>query len=412
MNSPEENGAAGVEEDRRKTFDQQAADGADHSARREAPASEGQQQVTEARSDGSAADDGKPSSQNTKPRGKPILKRPIFWIFVVIAIVALIAGFAYYWIDVRPYASTDDAYIGADIVQLAPQTSGQVVTDAVTNNTHVKAGDLLLKIDDATANASVASAQAQLEQAKANLLQAQAGVDQASSQQAQAEAQADAAAVTASNDQDTLRRDEQLFKSSSAAISQKQVDNDRATARGSEAQARASQKAVGTAKTSVEAAKAKVTSAEASVRAAESQVNTARINLGYTTIKAPISGQVVQKNFNIGTYASTGTPLMAIVPDRLYIDANYKETQLSEIRVGQPVDIKVDAFPDIDFKGKVISIQHGAGQAFQVLPPQNATGNFVKVVQRVPVRIEITSPDPSKYPIGPGMSVVTSIRKN
>ncbi|MGN6548383.1 MAG: HlyD family secretion protein [Pararhizobium sp.] len=341
---------------------------------------------------------------------RSIFKRPLFWIVVVAVIVAIIAAFAYYWFLVRPFETTDDAYIGADIVELAPQISGRIVKDSVVNNTHVKAGDLLVKIDSSSAQASLANAQAQLEQAKANLEQAKVGVEQAQSQQAEAEAQSESARVTANNDEDTLRRDEQLFKSSAGAISQKQVDNDRATARSAEAQAVAAKRAVATAKTAVDAAKAKVTSAEASVRAAESQVNTARITLGYTTITAPISGQVVQKNFNIGTYASTGSPLMAIVPDRLYIDANYKETQLSDIRIGQKVDIKVDAFPDVDFTGKVVSIQHGAGQAFQVLPPQNATGNFVKVVQRVPVRIAIESPDPGKYPLGPGMSVVTKIR--
>lgn len=341
---------------------------------------------------------------------RSIFRRPIFWIVVVVAIVAIIAAFAYYWFLVRPFETTDDAYIGADIVELAPQISGQVVKDSVVNNTHVNAGDPLVTIDQASAKASLANAQAQLEQAKAGLQQAKAGVDQALSQQAQAEAQYESAQVTANNDQDTLRRDEQLFKSSAGAISQKQVDNDRATARSAHAQAVAAQRAVATAKTAVEAARAKVTSAEASVRAAQSQVNTAQITLDYTTIEAPISGQVVQKNFNVGTYASTGSPLMAIVPDRLYIDANYKETQLSGIHVGQKVDIKVDAFPNVDFTGKVVSIQHGAGQAFQVLPPQNATGNFVKVVQRVPVRIEFVSPDPTKYPLGPGMSVVTKIR--
>jgi membrane fusion protein, multidrug efflux system len=131
-------------------------------------------------------------------------------------------------------------------------------------------------------------------------------------------------------------------------------------------------------------------------------------------ITAPVDGQVVNRQVNIGSYVGPGSQLMAIVPDRMWVTANFKETQLELMRIGQPVEIRVDAYPGVKFRGHVDSIQRGAGQAFALLPPQNATGNYVKVVQRVPVRIEFDrgrdDPDPRRYPIGPGMSVVPTVK--
>ncbi len=138
------------------------------------------------------------------------------------------------------------------------------------------------------------------------------------------------------------------------------------------------------------------------------------MTLGNNRLTAPVSGQVVNRAVNLGSYVSPGAQLMAIVPDRMWVTANFKETQLELMRIGQTVDIKVDAYPGVEFKGRVDSIQRGAGQAFALLPPQNATGNFVKVVQRVPVRITFirdrNTPDPQRYPIGPGMSVVPTVK--
>ncbi|HET7412011.1 MAG TPA: HlyD family secretion protein [Pararhizobium sp.] len=353
-----------------------------------------------------------PPEDDKPKKRKSIFRRPLFWLFVIVAIIAIIGGFFYYWFDIRPYVSTDDAFIGADVVQISPQISGRIVADPADNNSHVSPGDLLARIDPADAQAALARAKAQLEQAKAQLQQTQAGVEQAKNQEAEAEAKAQALAVTAKNAEDTLHRDQQLMKSASSAITRKQVDNDRAAARSAAAQAEAGKRAVVTAKSAINVAKAQVTAAQAAVTAAEAQVKTAQITLDHTTISAPLAGQIVQKNINVGSYVTPGQAMMALVPDKLYVTANFKETQLADIHVGQPVDIKVDAYPNVHFHGKVVSIQHGAGQAFQLLPPQNATGNFVKVVQRVPVRISIDAKDLAKYPLGPGMSVVPSIKVN
>ena len=350
------------------------------------------------------------SGKPTAGGRRSILRRPLFWIFILVAVAAIIAAALYWWFEKRPYETTDDAFIAADIVQISPQISGQIVAAPVQNNSHVGKGDTLASIDPASAKANLAEAKAQAEKAKAGLNEARVGVTQAGNQEAEAEAKLTSLQVTAQNEQETLTRDLKLEQSSARPITQKQIDNDRAAARAAQAQAEAGRRAVTTARTAIDVAKAKVRSAQATVDAAQSQVRSAAIDLSHTTITAPLAGQIVQKNINIGSYATAGQPMMALVPDNLYVTANFKETQLSDIRVGQAVDLHVDAFPNVHFHGKVVSIQHGAGQAFQLLPPQNATGNYVKVVQRVPVRISIDAADLAKYPLGPGMSVVPSIR--
>ncbi len=380
-------------------------------ARGDGPAAEEpKRNIDEQRQSPEAGETSAEPRQPSQRKRRSVFRRPLFWIFLIAAIIGVVSAVLYWWFEKRPFETTDDAFIAADIVQVSPQVSGQIVAAPVENNSQVKAGDVLARIDQASAKASLAAARAQLEQARAGLKEAQVGVTQARNQEGEAEAKRSALEVTSQNDQDTLARDLKLQKSSSSPITQKQIDNDRAAARAAEAQAEAGRRAVTTARTAIDVAQAKVASAQASVDTAQSKVQTARIDLDHTTISAPIAGQIVQKNINVGSFVTQGQPMMALVPGELYVTANFKETQLSDIRIGQPVHLRVDAFPNVDFHGKVVSIQHGAGQAFQLLPPQNATGNYVKVVQRVPVRISIDAKDMQKYPLGPGMSVVPSIK--
>lgn len=341
---------------------------------------------------------------------KPLWRRPFFLILLVCALMALIAGGIYYSLYVAPFETTDDAFIDADTVQIAPQVSGRVIDVPVGNNTPVKAGDLLLLIDPASAQAALESAQAQLAEAEAENEQATAGIEQARQQASEAEATFEAADVKAHNARENFERDQRLFQSNSSAISQMAVDDSEAAALQAEAQAKASKQAVLTARSNVGVAEAKTAAADAAIEAASAQVDAAQVDLDHTRITASQPGTIVQNSVGVGAFASAGTPLMVLVPDEIFVTANFKETQLSGIRAGQDVGISVDAYPDVDFKGKVVSIQEGAGQAFQLLPAQNATGNFVKVVQRVPVRISITNPDPERYILGPGMSVVPSVR--
>lgn len=345
-----------------------------------------------------------------KASRRPLWRRPLFLILLACLIAAVVAGVVYYIVKVAPFESTDDAFIDADIVQIAPQISGKVIEVRVGNNTAVNTGDLLLVIDPASAEAALETAKGQLAEAEAERQQAEAGTEQARQQAAEAQATFEAADVKARNARENFERDQKLFQSNSSAISQMAVDDSESLALQAEAQAKASRQAVLTAKANVGVAEAKTAAAEAAIKAAQAQVDAAQVDLDHTTILASEPGTIVQNTVGVGTYASAGTPLMALVPNDIFVTANFKETQLADIRTGQDVDITVDAYPDVGFKGKVLSIQKGAGQAFQLLPPQNATGNFVKVVQRVPVRISIVNPDPDRYILGPGMSVVPRIR--
>ena len=340
----------------------------------------------------------------------PVYRRRWFWIVVIVVLAVLVAGAVYYERQIAPFETTDDAFIDADVVDIAPQVSGRVSAVPVEENARVKAGDLLMEIDAAALRAAKASADAELAQAEAQLRSARAGVEQAQAQAAEAEAERTSVEVQAQNAHDTLKRDEDLIASDQGAISQKAVVDARDAARAADAEAEAARRRVATAGTAIGAAEADVAAVEAAVEAAKARVESAGITLGYARITAPLDGQVVQTSVNVGSFVTEGTPVMAIVPDRLYVTANFKETQLDRIRPGQAVSMTVDAFPDVKFRGEVVSIQNGAGQAFQLLPPQNATGNYVKVVQRVPVRISIEAPDLADYPLGPGMSVVPRVR--
>ena len=298
----------------------------------------------------------------------------------VLAVIVLIAGAIVWWLHARRYESTDDAYISAHIVYVSPQVSGKVVRVSVDDNEKVTPGQLLVQIDPSVPKARMRQILAQETAAKTRYNQAVAKLKGAKSQ-----------FVTAKRQLERYRR---LRKTPPAPVTQSQVDT--ATTKADNAQA------------NFEAAQQQVAGAKAKMKGLDAQATQARIDLAHTTISAPVAGHVANKTVATGNFVSPGTQLMAIVPLHYWVKANFKETQLAEIRVGQPVSISIDACPDHEAHGKVESIQRGAGQAFQLLPAQNATGNFVKVVQRVPVKITLDDVPPS-CTIGPGMSVVPSV---
>lgn len=350
------------------------------------------------------------NDEDEGPRKPPPYKRPVFWIVVAIVATVLIVGGVLFWLYKRQYQSTDDAFVDAHIVRIAAQVEGKLTHVAAADNRHVEPGALLATIEPQGPQANLAQARAQALQAEAQIQQAEAQAESARAQRAQASAQArgpDAQAVKAAQD---LARYEALRRLDPQAVAATQLDQAREQARSTAAQAAAAHRQVDSADAQVAVAQKQIRAARAQKAAAEAQVAQAQVTFGYLSIRAPVGGQLVNRSVNKGSYVSAGTQLMAIVPDQLYITANFKETQLTLMRPGQPVSIKVDAFPDVDFQGHVDSIQRGAGQAFQLLPPQNATGNFVKVVQRVPVRILFDRPDPHRYAIGPGMSVVPTVK--
>jgi membrane fusion protein (multidrug efflux system) len=328
------------------------------------------------------------------------------WILASVAacvlLVALIGGVAY-WLQARHFESTDDAFVAARSFSVAPKVSGYVAAVPVSDNQHVNEGDLLARIDDRDYRIAADQAQAQVAVAEANIANIdaqidsqQAQIDQAKAQVAQAEAQlqfareeADRAADLVQKGAGTVQRAQQTKSDFEA----QQANTSRTKA------------AMIGAELGLKVLQTQHKSAEASKQQAEAQLAQARLNLQYTNVQAAQSGRVVKLSAAKGAFATAGQSLMMFVPDEVWITANYKETQLADMRPGQPVDIRIDAYPGRKLRGQVDSVQPGSGTAFSLLPAENATGNFVKVVQRVPVKIVVYD-WPSDIPIGPGMSVV------
>ena len=361
-----------------------------------------------------AASDAEADKDDGDGKKKPSLfKKPLFWIILVVVVAVIAVGALLYWLHARQYESTDDAFIDAHIVRLAPQVSGTLIQVAQVDNRHVEAGTLLAVIRPTSPQAQLAEANANVQQAMSQEKQAEAQVTAAIAARDQAAAQARAPLAEAQKAAQDLARYQELVRIDRNAVAGQQLDQARANARSTAAQAAAARQQIDNAAAQIAVARKQVTAAQAMIAARQAQAKQAQVTLGDYRLTAPVAGQVVNRSVNLGSYVAPGMNLMAVVPDRIWVTANFKETQLTLMRIGQPVDITVDAFPDVHFKGHVDSIQRGAGQAFSILPAQNATGNYVKVVQRVPVRIEFDTkngPDPRKYPIGPGMSVVPTVK--
>ncbi len=347
--------------------------------------------------------------------GPPLYKRPKFWIILIVVVAVFGIGGTLYWLHARNYVSTDDAFVDAHIVRIAAETQGKLTYVAQSDNRRVEAGTLLATIEPFASDATLDQARAQAAQAEAAIQQAEAQVVADRQQVAQARAQArdpDAQAAKAAAD---LQRYLALQKLDPAAVSGAQLDQARQAAQSTAAQAAAAHRAVDIATAQVAVAQKQVRAQRAQRAGAQAQIRSAKVTVNHLEIRAPVAGQVVMRSVNLGSYVAPGTQLMALVPDNIYVTANFKETQLTEMLPGQHVDLHIDAFPQVHFVGHVDSIQRGAGQAFALLPPQNATGNYVKVVQRVPVRIVFerpgpNSPDPRHYAIGPGVSVVPTVK--
>ena len=317
-------------------------------------------------------------------------KRPFIVLALILGAIAL-SGFAYYLVN-RNYATTDDAQIDGDIYTIAPQISGRVAAVLVNDNQHVSAGQVLVLIDPRDQEVALAKAQADAAQADAQL-----GVAQANAAQAVANVEVSEA--------DLFQAQQNYRRYSSVnphAITEQQLDEATANIRSSEAKLDA-------AKQQVQGQQASVVAAQASDLAAKVAVANARLQLSYTRIVAPTAGHVSQKTVEPGNVVASGTGLLALVGDDVWVTANYKETQLAGIRPGAPATVTVDAVPGITFHAHVDSVQYGTGAVFSLLPAQNATGNYVKVIQRVPVKIVFDDARVKDYVLAPGMSVLPSI---
>lgn len=329
-------------------------------------------------------------------------------LLAVVVVLALLGGAIFYYLRyMAPYESTDDASIDGDVTMISSRVSGQVEQVRVHDNEPVQKGQVLLKLDPrdyaaklAQAHADLAAARSRLDQAKA-----QTAVDQAKAEQAQAAVTA--AQAEARRAAEDLKRYQNV---ESRAVSKSQLDLAEAQAQATTAQLSAARHQAKAAQSQVALGRTGVETAAAGVQQAQAKVRRAELNLSYTQIVAPRSGQVTARTVEQGEYVQPGQALLTLVPRNLWVVANFKETQLAQMRPGQPVEIHVDAYPQLDLKGTVNSLQKGTGARFSLLPPENAVGNFVKVVQRVPVKILFDEPLPTNLDLAPGMSVEPKVR--
>ncbi len=329
----------------------------------------------------------------------------IILILVVVALL-VIAGLAIYHYE-KTHASTDDAYTTGHTHMVAPRVGGLVLERWVDDNQAVKAGDLLVKIDPKDYEVALQRAQANLEQSQAQVLQSQgqlaqadAAILQAQAQVAQARAQVDQAGANYQVAGVNYGRNSALSTKDARAVSQSDVDTTkssldatRAAFDAAKANAAAAEANVTAARATRESRAGDLEAAKAAVDVARSNVDNAKLQLSYCWVLSPVDGRVSRRTVETGQQLSAGQALMSITPNDVWVLANYKETQLEHIRVGQAVKIPVDMFPGHPFTGRVDSIQNGSGATYSLLPPDNATGNFTKIVQRVPVKITFDHDD-------------------
>jgi membrane fusion protein, multidrug efflux system len=358
-----------------------------------------------------ASTEKKPDEKQEKPPEKPrksfLRRRPLMAGAGLIALLAAGVATYVYWESASHFESTDDAFIAARQFAIAPKVAGYVTAVPVTDNQHVNKGDVIARIDQrdyltalAQAQAQVAGAEAGIHNVDAQIATQDAQISSAQAQVAQAQANQDLAKVT-------WGRDQPLVKQGWATAQQGTTDVQNLKAQ--QATVDSAQATLKVAQRQIDTLRAQRASQEATLAQAKAQLDQANLNLSYTTVTADQPGRIVNLSGAVGQYAQAGTNLSMFVPDEIWVVANYKETQLDRMRPGQPVDIEIDAYPERHFHGHLDSVQPGSGPAFSLLPPENATGNYVKIVQRVPVKLILDNP-PTDVSLGPGMSVVPTAR--
>jgi membrane fusion protein, multidrug efflux system len=396
------------------------------------------------------------ASRRVAARVRQWFRQPLRMAAALVLIAGLVAGLLYVRYNMM-YESTDDAFVQAHVVAISPKVASYVSRVYVDDNQHVKKGDLLVELDPedfevrlAKARANLAAvmaehrgadintrvvqttSQAGVVQAEASLEAAERQVASAQSKHAEAKAKVSVAEAEATRAAADVERYLRLVRS--GFVSEQARDSAVAANRSGAANLDAAHKAEQAAadalretRSQVNEARARLASAQAAPElVAYSRAQTARVaaqmaqmeaaqrqaelELSYTKIYAPEAGRITRKSVEPGAYVQVGQTLFSIVPDQFWVAANFKETQLRDMRPNQPATVRVDAYPDKPLKGHVDSIQAGSGAAFSLLPPENATGNYVKVVQRVPVKIVIDEPPNPNLVIGPGMSVVPEVK--
>jgi membrane fusion protein (multidrug efflux system) len=370
------------------------------------------------------------ASATPPPKVRNNRRRLLLSGLALIVVIGLIAYALYYFLVASHYVVTDNAYVGADSAQVTPLIAGPVEKVLVSETQTVKAGQPLVVLDESDARIAVEEAQAALGQAqrrvKGYYAQDVALAGQVAARGAEI-TRADAAITSAQADLSRARIDlnrRQALAASGAVSGDELTDaqNRYATAQGALAQAQASRKlaqatqgaAVGTRQVNTALISGVGAGQNPEVAAAQSRLDAARLNLSRTVLRAPMDGVVSRKNVQVGQQVQVGAPLMVIVPETTaYVDANFKEVQLERVRIGQPVVLTSDLYGNaVKFHGRVVGLSGGTGSAFSLIPAQNASGNWIKVVQRLPVRIAIDSRDLRAHPLRVGLSMKTKIDLN
>jgi membrane fusion protein (multidrug efflux system) len=350
------------------------------------------------------------------------LNSPLFlWPAAIVLAILLYLGLALL-ANSLTHESTDDAFIAGHLVSIAPRIAGQVSAVYVLDNQMVRSNDPLVEIDPADYATTLAQKQAAQNSANSNFKAAVAGynlmgvkVTTAEATERESKADADAAAATAARAKADFERAQTLR--TNETISAQEFDQAKAEADEAEADFNSAKQKADADESKVDEANAQLAAAKAEADAVFSQLNqsktevdSANLNLSYTKIFAPGDGRVTRKEVEVGDYLQAGQQIMSLVPTDVWVVANFKESQLKKMAPGQPTLVEIDALGGRKFRAHVDSVQAGSGAAFSLLPPENATGNFVKVIQRVPVKIIFDEPLPADHTIGPGLSVTPSVQ--
>ncbi|MGY3585332.1 membrane fusion protein (multidrug efflux system) [Bradyrhizobium sp. USDA 4341] len=361
----------------------------------------------------------RPASKEPAPEAIPpevapqrrgfLRRRPVVSAIGAVLLAATLGGGTLYMDSTGHFESTDDAFIAARQFALAPKVSGYITAVPVTDNQHIAAGDVIARIDDRDYRVALAQAEAQVAAAQASIQNVDAQLDVQQAQISANQAQVDQAQAALTFAQQQATRYQHLEQTGYGTVQ----NSEQYTSQLHQQQASllSAQATLNLAQRQVESLKAQRKSAVANLAQAEAQRDQAELNLSYTTVTAAQPGRVVNLSAAVGQFAQAGTNLTMFVPDQTWVTANFKEIQLDQMRPGEKVTLKIDAYPGRTINGHVESVQPGSGTAFSLLPAQNATGNYVKIVQRVPVKIVMDNP-PTDVALGPGMSVVPTVRIN
>ncbi|WP_428376514.1 HlyD family secretion protein [Lichenicoccus sp.] len=372
------------------------------------------QDQSDAKSDGnSGGDDKKVREQEEKREQSRQKARPWVRLGLILFVIVVVVGGFFYWWTTRFEESTDDAFTAGRTITIAPHVSGYVTELDVNDNEFVHQGQVLLRIDPRNYQASRDQAAATMQQARGQLEGAKYQVDVAKKNfpgaLKQAQGQLQIAQANEINAETEYKRQHNIAH---AATTQQAIDQSTAglkQAQGQVLQAEGNVEQATPIQSNIGNASTRITQQAGSLAQAQAQLDTANLDLEWTVIRAPHDGWISQRNVERGNYVQAAQSLFSIVEPEVWITANFKETQIDDMRPGQPVKISVDAYPELKLEGHVDSIQNGSGAAFSAFPPENATGNFVKIVQRVPVKIIIDAGLNPNIPLPIGASVEPTV---